>query len=261
LNTGMKDGRRQTLVHCAKKAFASRGYYSTSISQIVEEAGIARGTFYQYFDNKLHIFQSILDSFLQDLQDRIKPIKLGPGRPPPVVQIQENLTRVLDLVLREKDLTRVMLHHTSTPDHTVEKQQAEFYEQLALMIERSLNQGMSMKLIRPCNTTLTAHSIIGAVKEVVFRVTSSQEAQPSVEVLVKELMEFGLGGILAEPRNSLFESNPRHRMRGFLPVPNEHYAGVVCASEKVRAHAERGVVTDGAGILETGYLEVRGILW
>ena len=205
------------MVCCAKKTFASKGFYGTSTSQIVKEAGIARGTFYQYFDNKLHIFQSILDSFLQDLQDSIKPVSLARGAPPPLVQIQDNLNRVLDLVLSERELTHMLLHQAGPMDSTVEKRLADFYSEVARMIERSLVLGISMRLVRPCNTRLTAYSIIGAVKEVILQITSSEESclielgDPSASELVRELLEFGMGGILVKSMESIMEtgSSPR----------------------------------------------------
>ena len=217
MSSGVRDGRRDRLVYYAKEAFAREGYYATSISQIVQQAGIARGTFYQYFDNKLHIFQSILDSFIQDLQECIRPVFLAVGALDPRVQIEDNLSRVLELVLRERDLTRILLHHASTPDRALERRLTDFYSQVAGMLERSLNLGIAMNLVRSCNTRLTAYSIIGAVKEVVFQLTSSQEQQPPVEGLVQELMEFGMQGIIAEPRTALSEGNSRVRRAAPLP--------------------------------------------
>ena len=43
VNTDLRDERAKRLVDCAKDAFAARGYYATSISNIVERAGIAHG--------------------------------------------------------------------------------------------------------------------------------------------------------------------------------------------------------------------------
>ncbi len=198
MNSELRDGRIQRLEQCAKVAFASKGYYSSSISQIVQQAGVARGTFYQYFDNKLHIFQSILDSFLRDLQHCIKPITLGPGAPPPLEQVEENLTRVLNLVMRERDLTQILLHHTTSPDRALETHLDDFYHQVSAMLQRSLDLGVAMNLVRSCDTRLTAHAIIGAVKEVVFQITSSEARQPPVEKLARELLQFGMGGVLTE---------------------------------------------------------------
>ena len=209
MNSQLRLGRQGRLVHSAKIAFASKGYYATSISQIVEQAGIARGTFYQYFDNKLHIFESILDSFLQDLESCVKPVSLNPEATPPLAQIQDNLTRVLDLVLQERDLTQILLHQGGTPDHTVETRLNDFYRQVAEMIERSLNLGIAMRLVRQCDTRLTAYSIIGAVKEVVLQLTSTSKPQPLVEELVQELLRFGMMGILAKPETSLVQAERR----------------------------------------------------
>ena len=205
VNTDLRDVRAKRLVDCAKDAFAARGYYSTSISNIVERAGIARGIFYQYFDNKPHIFQSILDSFLHDLQGCIRRIDLGPHADSPLVQIQDNLTRVLELVLRERALSQMLLNHVTTSDQQIDEQVADFYDQIVALIEHSLELGIAMKVVRSCDTRLTTYSIIGAIKEVVRYLTSSNRPQPAVDVLVQEFLQFGLGGVLAVPQERLRE--------------------------------------------------------
>jgi len=217
MRTQSRDLRRQRLVEHAKAEFAHKGFHETNISEIVRQAGVARSTFYQYFDSKLHLFQSIFDSFLQDLHDAVQPISLAPGASAPLVQIQDNLTRVLDMVLKEKELTQMLLHQASPLDRTVEKRLTDFYSQVAQMIERSIMLGISMRLVRPCNARLTAYSIIGAVKEVIFQITSAEETRPigvgdpPVAELVRELLEFGMGGILVKPRESLMETGSSAR--------------------------------------------------
>ena len=203
MRTQSRDLRRLRLVEHAKAEFAHKGFHETNISEIARQAGVARSTFYQYFDSKLHLFQSIFDSFLQDLHDAVQPISLAPGAPAPLVQIQDNLTRVLDLVLNERDLTYIFLNHSGALDQKVAGRVSEFYAQAAGMIQRSLNLGIAMNLVRPCDTRLTSFSIIGAVKEVVFQLTTSQEPRPSTEVLVRQLLEFGMDGVLVQSQNSL----------------------------------------------------------
>jgi AcrR family transcriptional regulator len=206
MSSQSRDIRKQRLVHSAKEAFANKGYHETSISEIVRRAGIARSTFYQYFDSKLHLFESILETLLQDLHDSIKPVSLAPGSPTPLVQIKENLTRVLNFVLEERDLTRILMHQTGALDRTMLGQLDGFYSQLAGMIQRSLDLGVTMNLVRPCDTRLTAFSIIGAVKEVIFQLTSSQEPWPSTDQIGDQLLEFAMGGILVHPQNSFMKT-------------------------------------------------------
>ncbi len=203
LSIPSREFRRQRLVDSAKEAFANKGYHETSISEIVRRAGIARSTFYQYFDSKLHLFESILDSFLEDLHEAIRPISLAPGAATPMVQIQENLTRVLGLVLGERDLTRILMHHSGSPDRSVVGRLDAFYDEAAEMIQRSLKLGIAMNLVRPCDIRVTSYSIIGAVKEVVFQLSQSQEPQPSTHKLARQLQEFAMAGILVQPQSSL----------------------------------------------------------
>ena len=217
MNSELRNGRAKRLVDCAKESFARKGYYATTISDMAQQAGIARGTFYQYFDNKLHVFQSILDSFLADLQGCIKPIVLGPQAPPPYTQIEDNLTRVIDLVLKEADLTQILMTHASIPDQAVQTRLSDFYREVAQMIERSLNLGIQMNLVRKCNTRLASYSVIGAVKEVVLQLTSDREPNPPVKELVTELLDFGIGGIVNKSAAQLLRQ--RTRVGGSAPVP------------------------------------------
>ena len=214
-----RDLRRQRLVDSAKAAFAHKGFHETSISEIVRQAGIARSTYYQYFDSKLHLFQSILDSFLQDLHDSIQPISLAAGAPAPLIQLEDNLTRVLNLVLGERDLTRIFLHHTGAVDQNVAGRLDEFYAQAGGMIQRSLKLGISMNLVRPCDTRLTSFSIIGAVKEVIFQLTSSEEQRPSTDVLVRQLLEFAMDGILVHSQSSSLATARQAGKPVFAPHP------------------------------------------
>ena len=44
--------KRDQLVEIASRLFYEQGYHATGIKQIIEEAGIAKGTFYSHFDSK-----------------------------------------------------------------------------------------------------------------------------------------------------------------------------------------------------------------
>ena len=144
-----------------------------------------------------------MDSFLHDLRGCIRRIDLGPHADSPLVQIQDSLTRVLELLLRERALSQMLLNHVTTSDQQIDEQVADFYDQIVALVEHSLELGIAMKVVRSCDTRLTTYSIIGAIKEVVRYLTSSNRSQPAVDVLVQEFLQFGLGGILAVPQERL----------------------------------------------------------
>ena len=77
----LKKNRREEILSAAISAFSNKGYHDTSISDIIENAGIARGTFYLYFENKRQIFDSVLDNLIVELDHCIKKIEVGQGLP------------------------------------------------------------------------------------------------------------------------------------------------------------------------------------
>jgi AcrR family transcriptional regulator len=51
--------RKQQLIDCAAQLFAERGFEETRIKDIVDAAGVAKGLFYWYFDNKEALFAEV----------------------------------------------------------------------------------------------------------------------------------------------------------------------------------------------------------
>ena len=66
----LPDEKRERIIQCAVAEFAQKGYRQASISQMVQEAGIAKGSFYQYFEDKD-------DLFLHIVVTQLGSIKLG----------------------------------------------------------------------------------------------------------------------------------------------------------------------------------------
>ena len=190
--------RRAQILRAAKQAFSQKGFHSASVSDIIERAGIARGTFYLYFESKRDVFDKLLEELLVELRACIRPIDLTPGSPPPVEQLKANIMRVQELVLREPELFQLLLHQARGLDAQSAAIVASFYERVLTMIERSLEHGMRMGLIRPCNPTIISSCILGTVKEVAGWLIAQRQKPPDREALVDEILNFGLRGLLAK---------------------------------------------------------------
>lgn len=60
--------RKQQLLDCAAELFAERGYAETRVIDIVRAAGVAKGLFYWYFDNKETLFEELAESIRLQLR-------------------------------------------------------------------------------------------------------------------------------------------------------------------------------------------------
>lgn len=68
------DERRSELIACAQKLFYSKGYESTSVRDIVDEIGVAKGTFYYYFDSKTAVLEAVVDELIAQAQAILQEI-------------------------------------------------------------------------------------------------------------------------------------------------------------------------------------------
>lgn len=60
--------RKQQLIDCAAALFAERGYAETRVIDIVRAAGVAKGLFYWYFENKEALFKELAESIRRQLR-------------------------------------------------------------------------------------------------------------------------------------------------------------------------------------------------
>lgn len=185
----------------AKRIFARKGYHRTNVADIIARAGIARGTFYLYFQNKRDLFEELLAQVLTELSHRIQRLRVGPGEPDPIDQLRDNLRRVLNFVLAERELTDILLNHSVGFDRELDLRILEFYERIADAIQRSLDLGIQMNLVRHCETRTAAYCILGGIKEVVGQI--ARRRPDDIDVMVEEILSFGLGGVA---RPELLES-------------------------------------------------------
>lgn len=69
----LPDDKRARFVDVALSEFVEHGYDLASISRMVVELGIAKGSVYQYFDDKLDLFEYLLDEAGRRKREAVAP--------------------------------------------------------------------------------------------------------------------------------------------------------------------------------------------
>jgi len=176
------------LLEAAKRVFSERGYFNAHISHIIDEAGVARGTFYLYFKGKEDIFRELLRGVVEELRKRIKTI--DPSHDP-APQIIGNVASVIEFALSDRELATIVLRRNCDPE--LFGIIGDFFEELIDLIKLSLDKGVALGLVRECDTELLARAVVGALKEVILGLLEREDVD--VVSVATELVELGLGGV------------------------------------------------------------------
>jgi AcrR family transcriptional regulator len=67
-----KAERPQEIIEAAFTEFSRNGYATTTLDQIAERAGVTKGTIYVYFENKEHLFISMVREFTKTTMDIVQ---------------------------------------------------------------------------------------------------------------------------------------------------------------------------------------------
>ena len=75
----LPEEKRITIQNAAMQEFADNGFEKASINRIVASAGIAKGSFYQYFEDKVDVFRQVVDDIGEKKMQYVSPVLLNPA--------------------------------------------------------------------------------------------------------------------------------------------------------------------------------------
>ncbi|MEW9697569.1 TetR/AcrR family transcriptional regulator [Paenibacillus sp. SI8] len=84
---------REEVVKSAAKLFKERGFLSTTIQDIAEDCGIAKGSVYKYFPSKEDLFSEVFDQCHNDYFDQVDELTRLPGLLPEEQFVQQIILR------------------------------------------------------------------------------------------------------------------------------------------------------------------------
>lgn len=186
------DARRGQLVAAAREVFARLGYHAAGVSDVIEAAGVARGTFYNYFESKRAIFGAVLEELMVEATRVVEPIDVARPIPP---QVRDNVRRIADVLATHDDLARLLFTEAAGVDAEGREALAAFYGTALARIERALRTGQALGIVRPCKVSVCAAALLGMLKEPVYQAMLRGE-RVDVDAVVDEIFALTTGGVL-----------------------------------------------------------------
>jgi TetR/AcrR family fatty acid metabolism transcriptional regulator len=187
-----REDKRTRIIAAARSEFAARGYHGTSIDAIIARAEVARATFYQCFKGKRDVFEAALEELIALVYQSLPPIiptdEVGP-------QALRNIERVLEALLEDGDLARILLMEGFGPDDESREKIRRLQERLVRYAEETLQLGQTLGLVREGDVRVMAACLIGSVKEVVYQHLTGLRTRVEMASFPRELLATVMRGI------------------------------------------------------------------
>jgi AcrR family transcriptional regulator len=101
----LREKSKEKIIYAAVQLFSTVGYFSTSVSNIAEKAGVSKGLIYNYFDSKESVLESIIQKAFEEV-DRV--FNFGEAAPPKQ-RLENIINRLFESLRLQSDFMRMYL--------------------------------------------------------------------------------------------------------------------------------------------------------
>jgi AcrR family transcriptional regulator len=190
-----REARRAQILDTALQVFSEKGYHGASVSDLVAAAGVARGTFYLYFDSKDAVFRELLDDLLTHLRSNVVGIDVRAGAASLEEQLLSTVARILRTVESNRALTRIIFREAVALDAVVEARMRAFNDSLHAFVASALQVGAALGLTLPADEEVVAACVIGTLRGVVQRYVVEGDGPVDVDRVARTVVGYALRGV------------------------------------------------------------------
>ncbi len=169
-------GTRDRILDAALDIFSRKGYHSTRLDEIVEEAHVSKGSIYFHFPNKEKLFLALVDQFADLLERRVTEAIQNEAQGMDRVRVA--LVTVLETFGRYRRPAKILLVQAVGLGTAFEKKRLAVNERFAMLIKAYLDEAVAVGDIAPGDTEVIAHAWMGAIYNIVIQWVYTGEPTP-----------------------------------------------------------------------------------
>jgi TetR/AcrR family fatty acid metabolism transcriptional regulator len=161
-STGQEDKRR-LILDAAVRVFARKGYHTSRVGDIAEEAGVAHGLLYHYFRSKDELLETIFRETWRDVLDAVRSVEETDET------ARERLGGIAKILLRawqrDPNLVRVLVREVTRSSQL--QRQIDEIDQAFAGLERIIARGQEEGEFRAdVDPRMVAYVFYGALEEI-----------------------------------------------------------------------------------------------
>ena len=189
--------RRAHILASAIRVFAERGYHHTSITDIVDAAGVARGTFYLYFESKSAVFMVLLDELFLHLREHVSGVSTDADAKPIEEQLFGIVRLVLQTILHNRALATILFREAVGLDLEVDARLRLFYTELLGYLKETLEEGQRLQIVRPLDAEAVSVCVLGSVKQIIEQfLLGDANREFDLDRYARTVIDYNLRGIM-----------------------------------------------------------------
>lgn len=197
-----KEKTKQKILEAAKKVFSEKGYNAAGVSDIIESAGVARGTFYLYFKSKRDVFSALIEHIIQQMDDMITALPLDePKRILP--HTKEQVLKILRFFENDRYLATLIIREATSLDAQSWDRLNEGMLLLSNWIISYIKKGQALGVLRNFNPNIFGFMFLGALRELLLQYALTGFLSVELEEMVDNLLNVFLFGILEDKYRAL----------------------------------------------------------
>jgi AcrR family transcriptional regulator len=166
-----KEEKRTGILKAAQVIFARKGFHKATIAEIAVEAGIGKGTVYEYFPDKRQLFRGCIKLFMNEVQAEVE--KDLAAISDPVARIRNYINAIFKGYLKQSDNMELILIFwaEAVQSHEIVWRDImmEVFEEVNAWLETTIQQGIAAGVFRQLDTKSFSSIIIAAMDGLMFQ--------------------------------------------------------------------------------------------
>lgn len=158
----IKKGKRELILEAAINVFSTKGYHNTRMEEIATQAGVGKGTIYEYFSSKLHLFQEMMEESVRFYTKKL--INFDSESIPFAEKIFLLLEGHIQFCKEYKELTRIVFWDTEIFDEELKEwayiMRKEKESHMCEVVQKGIDAG-EIKTIDPRIVTYFIAGVLG----------------------------------------------------------------------------------------------------
>jgi AcrR family transcriptional regulator len=192
--SGGQEDKRRLILDAAVRVFARKGYHTSRVGDIAEEAGVAHGLLYHYFRSKEELLETIFRETWRDVLDAVRTVQETDET------ARDRLAGIAKILLRawrrDPDLVRVLVREVTRGSHL--QRRIDEIDQAFAGLEQIIAQGQEDGEFRAdVDPRMVSYVFYGGLEEILtgWVLGQLEDGDEQIAAAEQTLIEIVCGGL------------------------------------------------------------------